>query len=63
MGMVLSFQPRTKRVARPVAVQAAPSAVVIFPGVRYERLSPAEIAAGKVRRDELTTHPTTPARS
>jgi hypothetical protein len=63
MGMVLSFRPRTKRVSRPSVVAAAPPAVVIFPGVRYERLSPGEIAAGKARRNELTTQPTTPGRS
>ncbi|MER8530554.1 hypothetical protein [Mesorhizobium sp. M0598] len=35
MGMVLSFVPRTAATNR--AQQAAPAAVIIFPGVRYEQ--------------------------
>lgn len=49
MGIVLSFQPRKPaQKRRPAATSATPS-VVLFPGVRYERL-PNGDAAGLTRR-------------
>lgn len=37
MGMVLSFTPRAPAEGRLPKAAAAPAAVIIFPGVRYER--------------------------
>lgn len=37
MGMVLSFVPRAAASSRPQPSAGTPAAVIIFPGVRYER--------------------------
>ncbi|TIW92133.1 MAG: hypothetical protein E5V59_18350 [Mesorhizobium sp.] len=44
MGMVLSFVPRTAPSNRTKQTAEMPAAVIIFPGIRYERS-----AAGEVR--------------
>ena len=43
MGMVLSFVPRTAPNNRTKQTAEIPAAVIIFPGIRYER------SAGEVR--------------
>lgn len=50
MACVLEFRPSPFRVRPPAVVSSSGSAeVVLFPGVRYERL-PEEAAASKPRR-------------
>jgi len=39
MGRILSFTPRNAAINRPPPILAAPAAVIIFPGVRYEKPS------------------------
>jgi len=42
MGMVLSFVPRAAPTNRAKQTTEIPAAVIIFPGIRYERSSTAE---------------------
>lgn len=57
MGKVLSFQPRRKSVSKPLATKPSASSVVIFPGIRYERLTSAETVASKLRLPDLGPMP------
>ncbi|QND65683.1 hypothetical protein HB777_18400 [Mesorhizobium loti] len=43
MGMVLSFVPRTAPNTRAKQTAEMPAAVIIFPGIRYERSSAGEV--------------------
>ncbi|TPK43061.1 hypothetical protein FJ942_02755 [Mesorhizobium sp. B2-4-2] len=42
MGMVLSFVPRTAPTNRAKQTTEIPAAVIIFPGIRYERSTAGE---------------------
>ncbi|TGQ66830.1 MAG: hypothetical protein E5V49_16350 [Mesorhizobium sp.] len=44
MGMVLSFVPRTAPTNRTKQTTEIPAAVIIFPGIRYERSHAGEAA-------------------
>jgi hypothetical protein len=43
MGMVLSFVPRTAPNTRAKQTAEMPAAVIIFPGIRYERSHAGEV--------------------
>jgi len=43
MGMVLSFVPRPAPVNRASQNTGTPAAVIIFPGIRYERAHASEV--------------------
>ncbi|ESY69727.1 hypothetical protein LB577_21730 [Mesorhizobium sp. B283B1A] len=43
MGMVLSFVPRTAPTNRVKQATEIPAAVIIFPGIRYERSQAGEV--------------------
>ncbi len=58
MGKILSFQPKRKTASQPrPAGRPSASSVVIFPGIRYERLATQESAASKLRLPDLVTMP------
>ncbi len=52
MGIVLSFTPRPAAINKP-SIKTSAAAVVIFPGVRYER----EEAAGQGRPPSIAAAP------
>ncbi len=59
MGSVLSFAPRDAATTRKPPVAGATAAIVIFPGIRYERrpdAQPAQMAVS-VRRDVKKDEP------
>ena len=47
MGMILSFMPRRGQGRRPWRTHNDAAAVIIFPGVRYERLTSSEPRTGE----------------
>lgn len=54
MGRVLSFTPRAVPASRPLPSLAAPAAVIIFSGVRYEYLQDARRVAAKPDRSQAS---------
>lgn len=62
MGMILSFQPRKPARKQQPAATPATASVVLFPGVRYERLPGGEAAALTRRIGDLLPRLPTPQR-
>lgn len=62
MGTILAFTPRRETVERSVSKHGPAASVVIFPGIRYERLTHAEPVASKQPHTERRKRPLAPAR-
>lgn len=60
MGTVLSFQSHKRMVPRPPVAASSAASVIIFPGVRYERVPGAELAVTSRRTTELVMRPQVP---
>ena len=61
MGMVLSFPP-LKRQSTKRIVSGGDASVVIFPGVRYERMSSADLRGAMAKSIDRGLRPNAPAR-
>lgn len=53
MGSVLAFQPREAATDRKPPAPGATAAIVIFPGIRYERRDEADAHAAAIEQDRL----------
>jgi hypothetical protein len=61
MGRILSFMPRPAANNRPPRNAGMPAAVIIFPGVRYERPLGADARAGNLAAGKPAPSLTKPA--
>ena len=59
MGMVLSFVPRVTS-SHQRSETAGQAAIIIFPGVRYERTEPADLCGRLDRNSPLSAMPAPP---
>jgi len=60
MGTVLSFQSHKRVIARPPIAAASDASVIIFPGVRYERVPGTEHGVVSRRPTDLVVRPQAP---